>query len=87
MTAKGHGVTRQIPEGMYTRTQVAELVGVSVNTVRRWHDRGVYVPEHSQQFGDLKVWLYTDDDVAPMKTIKNEMRPGRRPGHANGALR
>lgn len=85
--AKGHGVQRQIPEDKYTRAQIAERVGVSVNTVRRWHDTGVYTPEHSKQFGNIKVWLYTDADIAPMKAIKNTLRPGRRPGHANGSVR
>lgn len=87
MTAKGHGVRRQIPDGMFTRTQIAERVGVSVNTVRRWHDTGVYRPDHSKDFGSIKVWLYTESDIAPMKNIRDTLRPGRRPGHANGAVR
>ena len=74
------GILRKVPKGMYTRSQVAQSLGKSKDTIRRWHDNGTYVSRHCQTFGNLKVWLYDDADLAAMRVIARDLTPGRKPG-------
>lgn len=76
---KPYGFMQQLPEGMYTRAQVAEKIGKSRDTVRRWHENGTYKATHQETFGDVTVWLYTEDDVRAMKQIARHLTPGRKP--------
>lgn len=71
-----------IPEGTYTRQQVAEKIGRSHDTIRRWHKTGVFEPHEYLNFGSNKVWLYTEEDIQAMRRIAREQGPGRPPVHA-----
>lgn len=68
----------KLPDGMYTRAQAARLVGRSKDTIRRWHETGIFVPSHSHEYGKQRVWLYTDEDLAVMRRLAQEIRPGRK---------
>lgn len=70
------GIMSSIPEGNYTRAQVAAMVGRTRDTIIRWHNSGVFVPSHSKQYGKSKVWLYTDSDVEALRKIAKDMRTG-----------
>ncbi|AKL88350.1 MerR-like transcriptional regulator [Gordonia phage GMA6] len=71
------GFMSQIPEGWFTRSQVAARIGKSVDTIRRWHASGIYKSTRQEQFGSVNVWLYSEEDVAAMKHIARTIRPGR----------
>lgn len=73
------GFMQHIPDGMYTRAQVAAKIGRSRDTIRRWHDDGIYVATHSQKFGERHVWLYDENDIAEMKRIARSIKPGQKP--------
>ena len=66
----------------YTVSQAADLVGRDVDTLKRWKRKGVYVPTERQKFGSLDVDLYNDDDIAAMRRIAKEMKPGRKTAEA-----
>lgn len=76
---EAQGFMQQLPEGMYTRGQVATKIGKSRDTIRRWHENGTYRSTHQQKFGAVSVWLYTDEDVQAMKQIARRITPGRKP--------
>ena len=69
-----HGIGSLAPEGWYTVSQVADLIGRSPETIKRWQRAGFYQATNQMSVGKLKVWVYSDDDVAAMreaiKTIK-----------------
>lgn len=71
------GIMASIPEGMFTRSQVADLIGRSKDTIRRWHDTGLYESTHPKKFGEMTVWLYTEEDVENLRKVARETRPGR----------
>ena len=73
------GIMSSIPEGMHTRSQVAELLGLSKDTIRRWHTSELYVPTNYKMYGANKVWLYTDDDVVAMREVARSTRTGKKP--------
>lgn len=70
------GLMSNIPDGMYTRGQVADKIGRTRDTIKRWHDSGTYKATHWHQSGKTTVWLYTDEDVAAMKQIARTIKSG-----------
>lgn len=72
-------IVREMSPPRYTTSQAAELIGRHEDTVKRWRDSGVFVPQHRERFGNTEVWLYTSDDIKAMKSIAREIRPGRKP--------
>lgn len=73
------GIMASIPEGMHTRAQVADLLGLSKDTIRRWQASGLYVPKHHKMYGENKVWLYTDEDITEMRKVARSTRTGKKP--------
>lgn len=71
------GLRGMVPDGFYTRPQVAELVGRSVDTIRRWHKEGRYVATHFMSAGSIKVWLYNDDDIKALREVAEVTKAGR----------
>lgn len=67
-----------IPEGFYTRGQVAQQIGKSKDTIRRWHESGRFVTQHSIVKGKTRIWLYSATDVASLKELARTVRPGRK---------
>lgn len=57
-------------EGPYfTVGQVATMLGVSRDTIRRWAI-SLGIPNHSMKVGEHEnafVWLYTESDIAKLK--------------------
>jgi hypothetical protein len=78
-TNQHHGVLAVIPDGLFTRAQVAEMVGRSYDTIRRWHYEGRCTPSHSQDMGGVTVWLYDTNDVRDLVDTVNTMKMGRPP--------
>lgn len=72
-------LVRQMHPPRYTIAQAARAVGKDVDTLRRWKREGIFVPQESRMFGELEVALYTNEDIAAMRRIARDMRPGRKP--------
>ena len=68
------GLMTQIPEGFYTRQQVADLIGRSKDTVRRWHINGVYRASEGREICGTYVFLYTNEDVLALKRLAKSKR-------------
>lgn len=66
----------------YTKEDVAEIIGVSVSTIKRWKEKGVFVPMESRVFGSFTVDLYTPEDIPILEAIKATSKPGRKPASA-----
>lgn len=75
----GNGIGRQTPPHRHTRVAAAHLTGRSVDTLKRWHKKGLMVPSDYMQAGKLKVWLYTDEDILRLRKVASSQRPGRKP--------
>lgn len=71
------GLMAKIPDGYYTRQQVADLIGKSKDTVRRWHIDGVYEASEAREIGGVYVFLYTPEDVLKMKRLAKSKRVRR----------
>ena len=63
----------------YTTSQVAAMVGRSGETIKRWRRRGVYRPAEFEMNGTVKVWKYTEEDVANIRTLVKASKPGPKP--------
>lgn len=79
MNENGNSIGRRTPANMHTRVAAAYLVGRSVDTLKRWHKKGLAVPSQSMQAGKLRVWLYTDEDLLKLRDVAKYQRPGRKP--------
>jgi DNA-binding XRE family transcriptional regulator len=73
------GNTIRIPRGMMTTAKLAQTVGVSADTIRRWKRDGL-LPFTVQDSGQLTVALYGPDAVRVARSIK---RYGHPPGGAS----
>lgn len=71
MSGRGNTIEKFVPVGFYTRGQLADLVGVSKDTVKRWADLGVLVPnpKNAMAWGTLTVSLYSREDLAKAQTL------------------
>jgi len=74
-----HGIGSLAPEGWYTVSQVADLIGRSPETIKRWQRAGFYQATNQMSVGKLKVWVYSDDDVAAMREAIKTIKHGRPP--------
>lgn len=65
----------------YTITQVAEMIGKSTDTIRRWVKEGsVPAPTNKMNLGEEGnsfVWLYTKEDVEMMAAYATIVQRGR----------
>ena len=78
MKDTGNTIGRNAPDGTVTTATAAFLVNRSVDTLRRWHKKGEFVPSSSMQAGQLTVFLYTDEDIQKLKEFARRQRPGRK---------
>lgn len=79
MSREGIGTkVRAMSPPRFTTTEAARLVGRSEDTLVRWRKDEVYVPKEKRSFGNVDVWLYTEDDILAMKEIGKTLRPGRK---------
>lgn len=69
-------VTRMDPP-RYLVSEAAALVGRSKNTLIKWRKRGICVPSETMRFGETTVFLYTDRDIANMRALTSQLKPGR----------
>lgn len=76
-----HLVARVDGGPYYTIKQVAERLGKSTDTIRRWvRDEVVPAPSHKMDLGEEGksfVWLYTEDDIEVYEAYSTITRPGR----------
>lgn len=70
----GGGPSRNVPAGCYTTSQVANITGVSPDTLRRWRRTKRLVPTKKQRNGKLTVYLYTENDLAKVRTLIRNAR-------------
>jgi hypothetical protein len=75
----GNTIQASIPRGYYTRSEAAKRVGRTTGTLRQWQTKGVFVPTHYIQLGELAVNLYTMEDIKAMRLIAKSMKRGRKP--------
>lgn len=65
----------------YTTKQVADRVGRSRDTIKRWRDEGsIPEPKHKMDLGEEGksfVWLYTEEDAEMIEAYATVVRPGR----------
>lgn len=80
MTTDQNAVKKNAGGGKYTVKTVADILGKSSNTVRRWM-RMVDAPKpsHSIQMGSTPVQLWDDEDVQALRTWSEGLRPGPKP--------
>lgn len=58
----------RVPDGMYTISMLAEVVGVSPDTIRRWVKNG-RLPYETQDNGQLTVYLFDGDAARIAKQL------------------
>jgi excisionase family DNA binding protein len=63
----------------YSTTQVAQLIGVHVVTLKRWLAAGKLRPSIGTPMKGRTLWRFTDADVARFKKFKGTLKPGRKP--------
>lgn len=79
MKDNGNGIGRMAPDNTVTASGAAYLVNRSVDTIRRWHRKGLCVPSQSMKAGQLTVWLYTPEDIKKLRDVARQQKPGRKP--------
>lgn len=62
----------------WTAQQVADIVGKSLDTIKRWHSQGDVVPSKEVEFGKTTVYLYTAEDVVAAQAFADTMYSGKR---------
>lgn len=60
---------------MYSRKEVADLVGVSTQTIRLWEDAGA-IPQSIRDDKDYRYWL--EEDVEKIKEYSDKPAKDRR---------
>lgn len=71
----GNTISRQIPKGMLTRSQLAREVGVSIDTIKRWRQLNVLPATCTLQTGKVTVYLYDRVAVEKAKLLKRKTGP------------
>jgi len=63
----------------YTRKQVADRVGRSIDTIIRWgKDNPELHPTHKMPLGKSFVWLYTEADISVLQEFASHQKTGRK---------
>ena len=71
------GWQRQWPDGSYTLSGLAEVVGVHIRTVHTWIERGRIVPHQAYEGGPHKVALSEEQIEALRDHVARVRRPRR----------
>lgn len=74
---RGDSIGKTVPDGWHTPSQAAAKVGRSADTLKRWRVKRIYVPSGWIRRGNLRVYLYSDDDVEALKVLARTIRAGR----------
>jgi hypothetical protein len=69
-----------VPEGMLSRREAGLLIGKSYDTIRRWHESGIYKSTNFAQMGKNLVHLYDPADIKAMKKLARTIKPGPEKG-------
>lgn len=64
--------------GLLLEGDVADIIGRSHSTIRRWRRENRIVPTHYVDQGATRIWLYTEENVQRVREIASEIRPGRK---------
>lgn len=62
-------LVRQMTPVRYTVKEAARKTGISEDTLTRWRKTAKYVPSDARKFGELLVWLYSDEDIVALKRM------------------
>jgi len=77
---KMQDIADRIGSDLYTISTVAQMVGRSTNTVRRWlRLEESPKPSHRVNHGLIEMQLWDDEDVAVLRNWCAGIRPGPRP--------
>lgn len=68
---------RDYPD-LLIEADVADIVGRSQSTIRRWRREKRITPTHYADQGSTRIWLYTKDDLNRVKVLSYTIRPGRK---------
>lgn len=77
----GASIRHLVPDGWHLVSDAASQVGKSVDTLRRWNREEVFVPSGHMNVGELRVSLYSDEDIKELKRVAKTIRPGRKPSN------
>ncbi len=68
---KQGGMIKSAEREGFIRSQMAKMLGVSYDTIVRWHHDGTLVPSgpHEQR-GGVTVYIYSQDDLEEIKVKK-----------------
>ncbi len=66
---RGNTIGKSVPDGWYTRSDAAVMVGKTVRTLARWMEEDLCHPSSSMQAGQLTIWLYNDEDIARLQSL------------------
>lgn len=70
-------ITPRIPDGYYTRSMAARIIGRSESTLKRWEDTGSIVLKNETWIGGVRVKLYSEADIDKLRVIKSTKKVGR----------
>lgn len=70
------GIPSKVPEGWYTVSKAAALVGRSADRLTEWRKTGVFIPTGWMQLGQTVVHLYSDEDIEEIKDLLRNYTPG-----------
>jgi hypothetical protein len=70
------GVARKIPDGYYTRGEVADMTKISVATLKRWNRKGHVVPALTEEHGQVTIGLYSEAQVNALMAHAPYRKPG-----------
>jgi hypothetical protein len=66
-------IRKQFP-GAYLTAEAATTIGRSESTLVRWRKLGVLTPSLWYEAGNVRVWLYSDDDIQQGKALARTAR-------------
>lgn len=68
---RGNTLRLHVPDGKYTMKQVADRVGVSRDTVKRWYAEGYLPNAGTMPFGKLKVVLFDASGIKRAQQLRH----------------
>lgn len=74
----GDSIGQYTPDNWLTVSKTAKVIGCSIDTLKRWHKTGVYIPSGEMKMGKIRVWLYSPEDIENLKVVWRNTKPGRK---------
>lgn len=75
----GNSIGQIAPDNWLTRAQMAKRIGRSKDTLKRWHNDGIYKATGIMKAGEINVWMYSVDDIDKLIDIASKLKRGRKP--------